>query len=497
MIIELASRTFNTKYGKWQEYLYYDGVQSYIALVVGDIKNKDNILCRLHSFCMAAHCFNSTECDCREQMETAQKAIYEEGLGVIVWLDQEARGNGHLALMLSAKEKQNGIHQTEAYQKLGFPGDSRRFDGAVKVLKKLGVRSIRLMSNNPKKEKVFLGSGIAVNRVKINPDMDGNPDWKLLYEDKVKLGHSVVQSVSKNYDLAIFGDVNMDVIVRNKVSIKFADLKENGIVNWEPIDDRPGGTGLNFAYFAKQAGYNPFLIGKIGSDSAGRFLMDWLIKEEIAMGLSVSEEFPTGRAVIVRDSKDIRLLVDNHKNANLDLNCKEVRLNSDIIADAKFAYISGYALNDREANRFKAALEFMKIAAESKKTKLVFDLVPHRIYEKFDLTEFSELTKDVDILIFEVPTMRRFLGLGDRDETISDELAKETANELRKKNIYRSFVLRYGPSGCDEQFVWDGEKLTKHSPFGDLAHRNAEDTVSKRGLGDRMTLELFTKSLLY
>src|SRR5215213_9325431 len=105
MIIRLAEGFLNTKFGKFLEVLYYDGQKESIALVMGDVKDGENLLCRVHSSCISAHIFNSIECDCREQMEMSQFLIEKEGKGVIVWLDQEGRSNGHLALLSSVKLK--------------------------------------------------------------------------------------------------------------------------------------------------------------------------------------------------------------------------------------------------------------------------------------------------------------------------------------------------------------------------------------------------------
>ncbi len=88
MIIRLAEGTLQTRFGAFTQILYYDGQKEIIALVMGDIAHKENVLCRVHSHCISAHIFNSIECDCREQMEMAQRLIQEAGSGVIIWLDQ-------------------------------------------------------------------------------------------------------------------------------------------------------------------------------------------------------------------------------------------------------------------------------------------------------------------------------------------------------------------------------------------------------------------------
>src|SRR5918993_715898 len=93
MIKRLGARELETKFGTFTEILYYDGQKESIAIVMGDVAEQDDVLCRVHSHCIGAHVFNSVECTCREEMEAAQRIIQEAGRGVIVWLDQEGKGN--------------------------------------------------------------------------------------------------------------------------------------------------------------------------------------------------------------------------------------------------------------------------------------------------------------------------------------------------------------------------------------------------------------------
>jgi GTP cyclohydrolase II len=147
MTIRLAERELETKYGTYTEILYYDGQKESIALVMGDVENGDDILCRIHSHCIGAHVFNSIECDCREQMEASQALIEKEGRGVIIWLDQEGKGNGHLALMKSIPFKKAGLSQSEAYKKAGYEADARNYRAAAEILADLKVKSIVLLTN--------------------------------------------------------------------------------------------------------------------------------------------------------------------------------------------------------------------------------------------------------------------------------------------------------------------------------------------------------------
>lgn len=148
MNIRLAERELKTKFGTFTELLYYDGQTESIALVAGDVAGSEDVLCRIHSACVGGHVFNSIECECAEEMAAAQSAIQTAGRGVIVYLDQEGKGNGHLALIESIPFKKAGHSQGEAYKLAGFEADSRRFRPAAEILADLGVRSVILISNN-------------------------------------------------------------------------------------------------------------------------------------------------------------------------------------------------------------------------------------------------------------------------------------------------------------------------------------------------------------
>jgi len=193
MIVRLADRQLKTKFGIFHEYLYYDGQKESVALVMGDVKHQSSVLCRVHSACMAAHVFNSIECDCREQMEIAQALIQQEERGVIIWLDQEGRGNGHFALINSAKYAvEHGVSQTEAYKTLGFSEDARDYSRASEILTDLGVESIVLITNNPDKKNNLIGSGIDVVGTKpAVMDVSRNDDLRNYYADKKNRGHNI------------------------------------------------------------------------------------------------------------------------------------------------------------------------------------------------------------------------------------------------------------------------------------------------------------------
>lgn len=150
MLKRLAQRDLRTKFGIFTEVLYYDGRQESIAIVKGEVADRDNVLCRVHSHCISAHVFNSIECTCREEMAAAQSLIADEGSGVIIWLDQEGKGNGHLALIESIPFKEE-FGQADAYVRAGYSADARSYRAASEILDDLRVRSIVLISNSREK----------------------------------------------------------------------------------------------------------------------------------------------------------------------------------------------------------------------------------------------------------------------------------------------------------------------------------------------------------
>jgi GTP cyclohydrolase II len=192
MVIRLAEAPLHTKFGTFLEILYYDGQQESIAIVMGDVRQGDNVLCRLHSHCVSAHLFNSIDCDCREQMDLAQAMIEQQGAGVIIWLDQEGRGNGHLALLRSRALQAQGLSQTEAYVQLGYAADARQYTSAAAILQELGVKSVVLMTNSPHKIGSLQAAGITITGTRpLVLKAEASDRLRGFYEDKIAQGHRI------------------------------------------------------------------------------------------------------------------------------------------------------------------------------------------------------------------------------------------------------------------------------------------------------------------
>jgi GTP cyclohydrolase II len=166
MVVRLADRELKTKFGDFSEILFYDGISESIALVMGDVEGGEDVLCRIHSACIGGHIFNSIECECAGEMAAAQTAVQQAGRGVIIYLDQEGKGNGHLALMKSIPFKKAGHSQGEAYKLAGFEVDARSFRPAADILADLGVGSVVLLTNNPEKAADLRRYSINVSETK-------------------------------------------------------------------------------------------------------------------------------------------------------------------------------------------------------------------------------------------------------------------------------------------------------------------------------------------
>jgi len=187
----LASPILPTEYGEFRVFAYKSDItgEEHCALVMGDIKEDDDVLVRVHSSCLTGDVFHSNRCDCGDQLERAFVRIAQEGKGIVLYLLQEGRGIG-LINKLKAYELQDQGHDTiEANAKLGFAPDIRDYGTGSQILRDLGVRKIRLMTNNPAKYVAIEGFGLQiVERVplEIAPSQTTR---KYLEAKKKKLGH--------------------------------------------------------------------------------------------------------------------------------------------------------------------------------------------------------------------------------------------------------------------------------------------------------------------
>ncbi len=136
-------------------------VETAVALVMGDIHSKPPLV-RIHSQCLTGDVFGSLRCDCQQQLEMSLKMVAAAGRGVLVYEQQEGRGIGLMAKLQAYELQDKGLDTVEANEKLGFKADHREFALPAEILKALGVRQVRLLSNNPDKVHALEKAGVTV-----------------------------------------------------------------------------------------------------------------------------------------------------------------------------------------------------------------------------------------------------------------------------------------------------------------------------------------------
>ncbi len=163
--------------------------EEFIALVKGEIKADRGMLVRIHSQCLTGDVFHSLKCDCGPQLKRAMEIVQAEGAGIIVYQQQEGRGIGIINKIRAYALQDEGADTIEANLRLGFDIDHRRYDQCAEVIKMLGVKRVRLMSNNPDKLRAIREAGLeVVERVplEIRPKSHA---FKYLIAKKEKMGH--------------------------------------------------------------------------------------------------------------------------------------------------------------------------------------------------------------------------------------------------------------------------------------------------------------------
>jgi 3,4-dihydroxy 2-butanone 4-phosphate synthase/GTP cyclohydrolase II len=191
LVHRVAEARLPTLHGEWRIVGFRNDVDSreHLALVYGAVEGAEEVLVRMHSKCLTGDVFHSQRCDCGWQLDTAMRMIRAEGRGVLVYLDQEGRGIGLLNKLKAYELQDRGADTVEANEQLGFKADLRNYGIGAQILLDLGIRSIRVLTNNPRKLVGLDGYGLALaGRVRIEaPSTEENAAY--LETKRSKLGH--------------------------------------------------------------------------------------------------------------------------------------------------------------------------------------------------------------------------------------------------------------------------------------------------------------------
>jgi 3,4-dihydroxy 2-butanone 4-phosphate synthase / GTP cyclohydrolase II len=189
---KLIEAAVPTKYGKFRAMGYRSAVDSreHVAFVMGDIGGGEDVLTRVHSECLTGDVFGSLRCDCGRQLDRALELVAEEGRGVVLYIrGHEGRGIGLFAKLQAYKLQEDGMDTVEANQELGLPVDSRDYGIGAQILYDIGVRSMRLLTNNPTKRAGIEGYGLTIaERVPLLTDVTAH-NRQYLKAKADKMGH--------------------------------------------------------------------------------------------------------------------------------------------------------------------------------------------------------------------------------------------------------------------------------------------------------------------
>ena len=193
LVERVADTKMPTKYGDFRAYAYINKLngEHHVALVKGDIADGEDLLVRVHSECLTGDAFGSLRCDCGDQFASAMRAVNEEGRGVVLYMRQEGRGIGLMNKIAAYKLQEEGYDTVDANLHLGFDADERDYGVGAQILREIGVKKMKLMTNNPVKRIGLEAYGLEITE-NVGIEIKPNPyNERYLKTKKDRMGHTL------------------------------------------------------------------------------------------------------------------------------------------------------------------------------------------------------------------------------------------------------------------------------------------------------------------
>ncbi|MDP3279606.1 MAG: carbohydrate kinase family protein [Nitrosomonas sp.] len=287
--------------------------------------------------------------------------------------------------------------------------------------------------------------------------------------------------------LMVFGDLNVDIVTEN-LSLGFRGFEEGDGLVFSNLKISVGGSAFNFADHAHaqyRDSYGPVTIcGAIGRDAIADIVVTRINESGIMSELQRVNNADSGCAIILWDAAGHRMIINNAPNANLEWNPDADTFLP--IIDGRIVYVSGYCLIG--SNPRSCWWEKWFDDVKHRCSFLIIDVVPHRIHNLVQPERLLKYLGGADLIVSEVSTLRRVIGVGNPDEVVTEILARETKDILLAR-FGGAFILRYGKSGCDEQMVCkaSGEFEVKSTDYASESE--------KVGYGDALLVRVLSEFL--
>jgi len=485
MLTMSAGGRLRTEQGEFTIAHFTDFCDEAIVLYKGNIDGRDSVIARIHDQCITSEVFYATDCDCASQMRDAQKIIQQDGCGIIIYLQQQGRGNGISPYVATLDLKNSGITQKEAFEQLGFEPDRRRYNIAAKIICYFNIKSVRLLSNNRNKIETLESWGIRVERLKLSSGYTYSIDRMKTYVDYQESGQNLPLLSGKNGKtrVLILGDLCIDYTLVSETGVNaILDIPKPTI----------GGTAYNAALsFQNTECTQPVVFGKVGDDPGGRLICAGLEEHGIVSFIETTKVKTTSFCFLIHEEKN-RILIkeDNIKMTtnDYDLNNFNILKKLDIISKDDFVFFAGHCLTRCGIEHSKKLMEI----ACSMNAKILFDMVPHNMYKQISLENFISVIEDhVYLLIGELNTFLGLMGKEQKYEPTDEDIAAIT-------NCFnaRYIDIRFGEGNISQHILIDCREKNTNILVKENSGWEKCPPEERRGFGDKLTAELFCKYFL-